>query len=510
MANWIKTKNNQTIPLQDIPLMDISDLRKNSLKELHDGKRIVAFFGQKIGQEDNYQVQLFIVLGDDKNQELLVASSIFKKGENSYLSFTKDSTAFHIYEREFFEDFNIMPLEHPWLKPVRFSGNSGEEREKMEYYPFLKMSGHEIHEVGVGPIHAGIIEPNHFRFLCNGEKVYHLEMHLGYQHRGVENLFVQKNTEHFKQHLAESVVGDSTIAYALSYANAMESLNNLSISKKASIIRSIALELERAAVHIGNLGDLAGDVAYLIGQNIYAGLRTLIINTSLEICGSRFGKNLVRVGGVATDITKEKADKIRKNVTKVLNDIAMLTDMMLNSDSVLSRFEKTGSLSAGEAVELGVVGMAARMAGVPIDSRVNYPFSAYTFLPIKKEIKTEIAGNVLARAKLRYSEIIESLQIVLKLTDELFKDSYSKDELLITKETKLAKESFVVSIVEGWRGEVVHTVITDNKGELARYKIKDPSFNNWFALTKVMRNRNISDFPLYNKSFNLSCCGNDL
>ena len=485
MMNWIETKNNEPVNLNEIPCLNIVDLRKEILEIK---KRVVGFFGQPFG----VGVKLFVVMADDEQGKLFISSAYFNENEKSYDSITKDIPAFHMFEREFFEEFGIEPLSHPWLKPVR-----NHEKE----YPFFEIQGEEIHQVGVGPIHAGVIEPGHFRFMCNGEKVYDLEIRLGYQHRGVEDLFLQNPTNQ----LAESVCGDSVIAYNLAYSKAMEALLNIEVSNKAQLIRLIALEMERAAIHIGDLGAIAGDTAYQMGNAIFGATRTLVINSLLEISGSRFGRGLIKVGGVNFDIDEKLAQNILKTLEKVGADVKRTTTTMLKSATVISRLERTGVVSYESAKALGLVGMAGRASGVELDSRFDFPDKWFMD---KDDKKFKATGDVYSRTRLRYKEIMQSLSLIRKFMRML--PEYKNEPISIPINNGLYGEKFVVSIVEGWRGEVIHTAITDSNGRLSRYKIKDPSFNNWYGLAMAVRNNGISDFPLCNKSFNLSYCGNDL
>ena len=486
--NWILAKNNTKVNLEEIPCLKIGELR---LDVLNNPKRPIAFFGKDWGEG---KTRLFVVLADDKNGELYVSSALFEKEEKSYLSFTKDLPAFHVFEREFYEEFGIEPIEHPWLKPLR---------KNQATYPFFEMKGEEVHQVAVGPIHAGVIEPGHFRFMCNGETVYHLEIMLGYQHKGVEQLMLQRPSNQ----LAESICGDSVIAYNLAYSQAMETLKDIKISDKAQLIRKLALEMERIAIHIGDMGAIAGDIAYLMGNAVFGVTRTLVINTMLEFSGSRFGRGLVNVGGVNFDITKEKIEQAEKTLAKVEKDVERMTKTMLKSSTVTSRLEKTGTVSKERAIEAGLVGMAARACGVELDSRFDYPDKWIQELKITKKTFKGV-GDVNSRFKLRYKEIKESLSIIRKIFNEL--KNRENEEFLNTQYCENTKNAFVISIVESWRGEIVHIAMTDATGTITRYKIKDPSFNNWYGLTLAVRNNGISDFPLCNKSFNLSYTGNDL
>ena len=486
--NWVITENNKKINALDIPTVSIEEI-KSDIEKMK--MRVVGFFGK----QEFENVRLYVVMADDKIGKLYVTSSIFPPNVKSYESFTQTIPAFHIFEREFYEEFGIEPLHHPWLKPVR---------QNQKDYPFFEMKGEEVHQVAVGPIHAGVIEPGHFRFMCLGEKVYDLEIMLGYQHRGVEELFLKGMK--FNNRLAESVCGDSVIAYNMAYSQAMEELSGTRISSKAEIIRRIALEMERAAIHIGDMGEIAGDMAYLMGASIFGITRTLVINTMLEISGSRFGRGLINVGGVNFDIDDEMSDKIIKMFEEVEKTVDRTTRVMLKTPSCLSRMERTGVVSKETAKSLGAVGMAARSSGVELDSRFDLGDRWYTSVDVEKPFKA--TGDVHSRFTLRYKEIKQSIQIVKKLLAKL--KEYKNEAILVKPNQTLAANSFVVSITEGWRGEVVHTAITGSNGELLRYKIKDPSFNNWYMLAMAVRNNGVSDFPLCNKSFNLSYCGNDL
>lgn len=482
--NWLITENKKRININEIPVLNINDLRQEIINL---SKRVVGFFGKK----EDEKVRLFVVLADDEEGKLYVSSSYFEKDEKEYESLTQIIPAFHMFEREFYEEFGIKPLNHPWLKPIRNHKNE---------YKFFEMEGEEVHQVAVGPIHAGVIEPGHFRFMCHGEKIYDLEIQLGWQHRGVEDLMISQPSNQ----LAESICGDSVIAQNLAYSNAIESLCDVEVTNKAQLIRLIALEMERSAIHIGDLGAIAGDIAYLMGASIFGATRTLVINTMLEISGSRFGRGLITTGGVNYDIDGELSNKILSVLEKVSADVERTTKTMLNSPTVASRLEKTGIVSEEKAKSLGLVGMAARASGVNIDTRFDFKEKWYQDIE-NRTIKAD--GDVYSRTRLRYKEIKQSFHIIRRLLEKL--QSY-KEEQLIVGLPQMQPNSFVISMTEGWRGEVVHIAMTDENSNLSRYKIKDASFNNWFALAMAVRNNGISDFPLCNKSFNLSYCGNDL
>ena len=376
--NWLITENKKRININEIPVLNIDDLRQEIINI---SKRVIGFFGKY----ENENVRLFVVLADDQEGKLYISSTIFEKETREYESLTQVIPAFHMFEREFYEEFGIKPLNHPWLKPVR---------DHKTEYKFFEMEGEEVHQVAVGPIHAGVIEPGHFRFMCHGEKIYDLEIQLGWQHRGVEDLMLSQPTNQ----LAESICGDSVIAQNLAYSNAIESLSEIEVTNKAQLIRLIALEMERSAIHIGDLGAIAGDIAYLMGASIFGATRTLVINTMLEISGSRFGRGLITTGGVNFDIDEKLSNKIISVLDKVSADVERTTKVMLASPTVASRLEKTGVVSEENARSLGLVGMAARASGVNIDIRFDHKEKWYKDIENRT---TKADGDVYSRTSLR-------------------------------------------------------------------------------------------------------------
>ena len=493
---YIEIKNLQTVSLHDIPVLRVEELRTELIFNIKSGKRLVQFFGNKINEE----VILYVIIADDIASKLFITSTIFKS-ENSYNSITTEIPSAHLFEREFFEQYGIKPEGHPWLKPVR-KGIAGINSAEQQY-DFFSITGEDVHEVGVGPIHAGIIEPGHFRFSCHGEKIYHLEIKLGFQHRGIEDLFIKNNTRPiYLQKLSESIAGDTVIGHAGTFIRAIESLSSVSISKRAKSIRTIALELERVAIHLGDLSALSNDIGYLTGNSVFGALRTKIINTTMSICGNRFGRNLITMGGVNFDLSADLTGKIISTINQLTDEVTLASEVLFSSSSVISRFEKTGTIKKETALEIGMVGPAARACGMAIDVRSDHPFGVYENFPVHK--LTLNTGDVFARAYIRFIEIQQSIKIILELLNNL-----PNGEIKNTK-SSIEPDTLVVSLTEGWRGEIAHVVMSDKNGKISRVKIKDPSFNNWFALSLAVRNEGISDFPLCNKSFNLSYSGFDL
>lgn len=493
--SWSELKNLQSISQKEISFIDAEKFFKDIIANVKGGKRILSYFGIN----ENEKVKIYCLLADDELSKITIAFTKLNKRE-SYPSLTLQIPSAHLFERELFEQCGIIPEGHPWLKPVRkgIAGINPNEKQ----YEFFKMLGEEVHEVAVGPIHAGIIEPGHFRFSAHGEVVHNLEIQLGFQHRDVENLFLKNDNILYQTKLAESISGDSVIAHSGTFLRAVESLMNINVSKRVKIIRAIMLELERIAVHLGDLSAISNDIAYLTGNSIFGAMRTLIINTSMLICGNRFGRGMMKLGGVYFDIDDDKRKSLITTLNKVNTEVQTAAEVMFSSASVMERLEETGVVSKETATEIGMVGMAARASGVAVDARVDHPFGAYQIFPIHK--LTLNSGDVFARSYIRFVEIQQSIKIITDLLLDFPNGDLSVDQ------SEIQKDSFVVSVTEGWRGEIVHCIFSDENGKIKKVKIKDPSFNNWFVLALAVREEGISDFPLCNKSFNLSYCGFDL
>lgn len=498
---YIILQNHSTaINLDSIPVHDYNSFKTLLLEILkNSSNHCIQYFA--FPQPDT--LKFICCIAFDETHEIGVFSHETPLKNKSLKSLCIDAPQLHVFEREIFENYKIDFVGHPWLKPVRFPHGAG---VKMDDYPFYSIESDELHEVGVGPVHAGIIEPGHFRFICNGEKVLHLEIHLGYQHRGIEQLMLSKETPLQKMILSESISGDTTIGHSWAHAALMESLCGISISKKLLLERMIALELERIAIHIGDTAALCTDVAYQFGQVVNEALRTTIINTTQLWCGNRFGKGLIRVGGSHYPITPSFYESMMAVLDDTGKRYIAMADRIYSLPTVLARFDGIGIVTKNQAYGIGAVGMAARMTGIVRDVRQSHPFAYYADIDFVPE--TENSGDVLARGMLRNKEVRASLKMIKQLVNMHQKEHDTISEPKNTQELK--PNSFSIAMIEGWRGEIVHCGITNEFGKLIQYKIKDPSLHNWFALALAVRNQEISDFPINNKSFNLSYCGNDL
>jgi Ni,Fe-hydrogenase III large subunit len=463
------------------------------------GGRMVTLFGRPgVGEE----VLTTAVLQDEAGR-LSVLRGKGRPGQ-SFPSLTIRHPATQMFERELWEQTGLMPAGHPWLKPVRYEGA---RQTRMDEHPFFIMRGQEVHEVGVGPIHASVIEPGHFRFMCHGEQVHHLEIQLGYQHRNVEALLLRRPPAALGS-LVESVAGDTSIAYAWAYCAGLEALSGTQVDMEAELVRGVALELERIGMHLVALTGLATDIAFLQAGASYGRLRTAIINATMRACGSRFGRGWLRPGGVRAGIGDELREDLLATLSAFNKDMAEVNDLMLSARSVRSRFQGVGIVDYKSANEIGLVGLVARASGITADARASLPGRLYSAHPVTA--LTETTGDCWARMKLRMREIDESVRWVAKALEDPAMHTESPDGAALKPLGPLWHDTLCVSVREGFRGPVVHALETGSDGSLLHYKVQDPSLLNWFGLALSLRDNEISDFPICNKSFDLSYCGNDL
>jgi Ni,Fe-hydrogenase III large subunit len=487
------------IPTRERAPLELREWAEACAQALAAGERMVTLFGRLDDVHPKAEVIATAVLQTGKNG-LRILRGRSRQGQ-SFPSITLRYPETQAFERELWEQTGLVPEGHPWLKPVRYEGA---RQQRMHEHPFFTMRGQDVHEVGVGPIHASVIEPGHFCFMCHGEQVHHLEIQLGYQHRGVEALLLRRQPLSLTS-LVESIAGDTSVAYAWGYCAAMEALCGAQADPQADAVRGIALELERIAMHLVSLTGLATDIAFLQGGATYGRLRTAIINATMRVCGSRFGRGWLRPGGVRFGISDALCRDLLATLAAFARDFAQVNDLMLSARSVQSRFQGVGQVSRQAAEELGLVGLAARASGVAVDVRASLPGQLYTSDPMA--LLTEDSGDCWARLRLRMREIDESVRWLIQVLQAA--DSNLAAPLMATL-GPLRPDTLCVSVREGFRGPVVQALETGPDGRLLHYKVQDPSLLNWFGLALAVRDNEISDFPICNKSFDLSYCGNDL
>lgn len=493
--------NASAIRWADVPEWPVAEFVEATAVELGRGARLCSWFGVPEGDS----VRLVAVLAFDGDNTLAVGRSTPVEPEgsmpfavaNCYPSLTLRNAQAHLFEREVWEQHGLVPQGHPWLKPVRRTG-PGPAPANGE---FFRVGGREVHEVAVGPIHAGVIEPGHFRFQCAGEEVLHLEIALGYQHRGVETALAG-GPHRATVYQVETVAGDTTIGHATAYASVMEALAGTEAPLRAQWLRALALELERLANHTGDLGALANDVAFLPTASACGKIRGDFLNLTALVCGNRFGRGLVRPGGCRLDLEPARAEQLRQRLQPALAEVEEAAKWLWDSASVRARFENTGPVYPTQAAEIGLVGPPARASGLVRDVRYDHPAGWHRFAQVPVAVWP--GGDVLARARVRGLEVQRSGQF---LHEQL---AAAPEGPVHEAPSPPAPDTLAVALVEGWRGEVCHAALTDANGRFRRYKITDPSFHNWTGLALALRGQAISDFPLCNKSFNLSYCGFDL
>jgi Ni,Fe-hydrogenase III large subunit len=503
-------RNGQAIALAEVPELPLAAFRSAVIQGVKHGRRLACLCADR-------ELRLYAVLAADDLGTLHVATA--RLDRPSYASITPDCPQAHLFEREMAEQFGIRPEGHPWFKPVRFHapwtladavsgsvndawGRTGPIEPAVA--DFYQVKGEEVHEVAVGPVHAGVIEPGHFRFQCHGETVFHLEIALGFQHRGVERALLDGPHPLSLKH-AETVCGDSTIAHTWAYCRALEALAGVAAPVRSERVRGIALELERAANHTGDLGALAGDVGFLPTASFCGRIRGDWLNLTAEACGSRLGRGWLRPGGLGLDLDSARAAAMGERLEKTWAETRDAVQLLWGAASVLNRFEAAGAVDPVQAREIGLVGVPARACGIGLDVRRDHPFGPYREHGV--DLSVAESGNVHSRAWVRWLELAESHKFLHSALAAL---AWSEPGPRPGPLPPLAPDSLCVSMIEGWRGEVLHLAVTGPEGRFRRYKIVDPSFHNWFGLALALRGELISDFPLCNKSFNLSYCGHDL
>jgi Ni,Fe-hydrogenase III large subunit/Ni,Fe-hydrogenase III component G len=404
--------------------------------------------------------------------------------------------------------------QRPWLRhgawpadwhPLRHDAGEGRGFSNAPSdYEFVQVGGEGAHEIPVGPIHAGIIEPGHFRFSVVGERVLRLEQRLGYQHKGVEKLFIGRNIAEGAR-LAGRVSGDSTCAYAWAYASAVEAACGVSPPPRALMLRALMLERERVANHLGDLGALGNDAALAFGFSQFMRLKEDWLRQNAKLFGHRFMMDRIVPGGTALDLDAPALSAIVEQCDVVGREVKALKKIYDEHAGLQDRFLTTGAIDADLARELSLTGFAARATGLILDARAHRqgytPPSPWAMLGVRPV--TDERGDVAARAAVRFAEIVESLRLLREIAVGL------PDSAVCVEAPPLSGGSGL-GVVEGWRGEVLVGVALDGEGRLARVHPHDPSWQAWPALEHAVMRDIVPDFPLINKSFNLSYSGADL
>lgn len=446
----------------------------------------------------------------------VVLSTELIGNDRLFPSITPHIHAAHWYEREIRDMFGLIPQGHPdlrrlvrhehWPKgmhPLRkdFPWDRVLGRQQGEHR-FRHIEGEGVFEVPVGPIHAGIIESGHFRFSVAGEPIMQLELRHFWKHRGIEKLFEQQTLIDALP-LAERVSGDTAVGHGLAYCQAVETLLHLEVPRRAKYLRTLFLELERLSNHLGDIGAMCNDTAYALAHAHCGRMKERIMQLNDRLTGSRFLRGAIRVGGVTRNIDNGRLAEIVEELNRIQLDFSEVGAIIFANASLTDRLETTGILHERTAWDHAVMGVVGRASGMDCDLRRDRPFAAYDALPVNVALYRY--GDVRARLRVRGDEIHESIRLIRELRGKI-------PDGPIANEPSRSPDpgDWTLSAVEGWRGEILYMVMAGEGGRIHRCKVRDPSFVNWPAIQWAVLGNIIPDFPLINKSFNLSYAGNDL
>jgi len=421
------------------------------------------------------------------------------------------------FEREIQDQFGIEFVGHPDPRPLVRHGFWPDDFHPLRKneppplpfaddgrpFPFKTVGGEGVYEIAVGPVHAGVIEPGHFRFSAMGETIIKMKSRLYFTHKGTEKLFEDRYPADCVE-LAERISGDTSVGHALAYCQAVEAATGTAPTRRARLVRVVLLELERLYNHVADFGMIANDTGFAVAQAHCSRIREQLLRLNKRLTGSRLLRTMVVPGGVARDLPL--GVDVVGDVNRSLADFEEVASICLRNTLLMDRLEGTGVLANQLATDYGVLGYVARASGVDIDARRDHPFAAYDELSFTVPIMT--TGDVKARALVRLEESRQSASLIGEAYRAL--SSSTDDALCVDPGGRLEPYEPAFGIVEGWRGRIVHAVMLNPQARLHRVKIVDPSFFNWPALAAALVDNIVPDFPLCNKSFNQSYSGNDL
>jgi Ni,Fe-hydrogenase III large subunit/Ni,Fe-hydrogenase III component G len=403
------------------------------------------------------------------------------------------------------------PDQRPWLRHAEWPASFHPLRDALAAdtpasgepmaYEFVRVEGEGVHEIAVGPVHAGIIEPGHFRFSVVGEKVLWLEQRLGYTHKGIERRFAQLPLAEAHR-LAARVSGDSAVAFSWAYCQALEGLAGMHVPERALWLRALALELERIANHLGDLGALGNDAGFAFALAQFSRLKEQLLRAIEHSLGQRYLMDFVVPGGTCTDLDRAGAARLRAECVALVREVRRLREIFDDNEGVRDRFVGAGIVAPALARRLGLTGLAGRASGQAYDLRLDQPWAPYDRLKPNKMGRTE--GDVAARVALRFDELLESVRLI----HEILERAPNGPHTMPFSEPPDA--AFGLGLIEGWRGPVMIALEAGPAGSIRRCHPHDPSWQNWPVLEHAIIDNIVPDFPLINKSFNLSYSGHDL
>ena len=480
-----------------------------------------------IGTDERKHGNGFVIryVFEKESEDVFVFVVVSLGNTNSFPSIISCVPAAALYEREIKDMFGLVPVGNPDTRPLvlhehwpqgtyplrKEFGIKTKIARQQGTYPFVRVEGDGICEIPVGPVHAGIIEPGHFRFSVLGENIINLEARLFYAHKGVEKLAESMTPEEVVS-LAERISGDESVANSTAYCQAMEKILQLQVPNRAKKIRTIFAELERIYNHMGTLGGIATDAGFAFGAARLNILKERMMQLNEALCGSRILFGVNKIGGVRCEIGKENQKLLLEKIDETLRDFDKVTVFLKSKASFMDRLKDTGKIPKKTARDLGIVGVAARCVGIDVDTRRNHPYASYTVhngrtpqQAMQDQIEMEKrTGDAMARYEIRIKEVQDSFDIIRNSLD------LESDGLHVEIPEKMESYKSALGYAESHRGQTLHWVMTGESNSISRYKVRTASFCNWPIIEHAISNDIVPDFPLVNKSFDLSYSGNDL
>ncbi len=506
------TRNNSNEQYMEVNPQIIADLCTHINREL-DCQLVSMFAADERALSGSFV--LYYTFADRQSGQLLIIKTKHSPEKPSFISICATVHAAALYEREIQDMFGLVPLEHPDPRRLVFHSNWPEGRfplrkdidgrhrpdRAMVETPFMKVSGEGVFEIPVGPVHAGIIEPGHFRFSVAGDPIINLEAKLYYVHKGIEKMCEGESLEKCL-YISERISGDETFTNSLAYCQAVEKLAGMEIPSRARYMRVVFAELERLTSHLGDLAGICLDVAYGFTGFQFRMMRGWSYSIADELCGMRFLRSVNRLGGVRKDFIAGSENKVTGLLQKIRSELADTVSIIKANTLFIDRVENTGVLQFETAKDLNAVGPGGRASGVRHDVRRTFPYAAYGELEFL--VPEHNNGDVNCRMNVKLEECFESIDLMLKAINAMPSGKFFEPM------PDVRPYSFAFGMTEAPRGENIHWVMTGENNTVYRYKVRTPSFCNWPAVCHAVKGNIVPDFPLINKSFNLSYAGNDL
>jgi Ni,Fe-hydrogenase III large subunit/Ni,Fe-hydrogenase III component G len=505
---WADREDESYLLLSD---PDIRPMTEHLLGEF--GARLVTIFAEDRRSTDGVFFNYYVFEQKGSAQYLIVRAPV-RTDNLEFRSLSAELPSANWQEREIQDWFGLKAVGHPNPRRVALHDNWPEvyplrkdfpvetvlppfEGERHIYRPAL---GEGVFQVPVGPVHAGTIEPGHFNFAVAGEPILYLQLRMFYTHKGTEKLF-EKLPIHKAVFLAESISGDSSFSHGTAFCQAIERAAQIEVPLRAQVMRTILLELERICNHVADIGAIATDVGFVIANAHASRIKEMMVTLNEQLTGSRLLRSMTCIGGIRRGWDAAQLDTLRSTVGSFAREFQDLMSLIESSESTRDRLEQTGILKPEKAKDLGIVGVGGRASGVDLDVRRDHPYAAYPRYSFRVPVYQ--AGDVWHRMQVRVDEVSESISIIRHAADENLRGDFRAPVPVIPA------DRCALSAVEGWRGEIIHWIRTGPDNQLERCKIKDPSLNNWPALVEAVQGNIIADFPVINKSFNLSYSGTD-